>query len=109
MLHFSRWKTFFIWGFALLGVLCAAPNLIPEKDLASYPQFVQNLRLNLGLDLRGGSHLLLKMDKDLLIEKQIKVLRGNVRTVLRGKRDPIPSRAPRNPRLHRIYHHFASS
>lgn len=87
MLHFSRWKTFFIWGFALLGVLCAAPNLIPEKDLASYPQFVQNLRLNLGLDLRGGSHLLLKMDKDLLIEKQIKVLRGNVRTVLRGKRD----------------------
>ncbi len=87
MLHFSRWKTFIVWGFALLGVLCAAPNLIPEKDLASYPQFVQNLRLNLGLDLRGGSHLLLKMDKDLLIEKQIKVLRGNVRTVLRGKRD----------------------
>ncbi len=87
MLHFSRWKTLVIWGFALLGVFCAAPNLIPEKDLASYPQFVQNLRLNLGLDLRGGSHLLLKMDKDLLIEKQIKVLRGNVRTVLRGKRD----------------------
>jgi protein-export membrane protein SecD len=87
MLHFSRWKTFIVWGFALLGVFCAAPNLIPEKDLAKYPQFVQNLRLNLGLDLRGGSHLLLQMDKDLLIEKQIKILRGNVRTVLRGKRE----------------------
>lgn len=87
MLHFSRWKTLFIWGFALLGVLCAAPNLIPEKSLSSYPQFVQDLRLNLGLDLRGGSHLLLKMDKNLLIEKQIKVLRGNVRTALRGKRE----------------------
>lgn len=87
MLHFSRWKTFIVWGFALLGVFCAAPNLIPEKDLAKYPQFVQNLRLNLGLDLRGGSHLLLQMDKDLLIEKQIKILRGNVRTALRGKRE----------------------
>lgn len=86
MLHFSKWKTLIIWGFALLGVLCAAPNLIPEKDLGNYPQFVQKLRLNLGLDLRGGSHLLLKMDKDVLIEKQIKSLRGNVRTALRGKR-----------------------
>jgi len=87
MLHFSKWKTFVIWALALLGVLCALPNLIPEKNLSSYPQFVQNLRLNLGLDLRGGSHLLMQMDKNVLIEKQLKILRGSVRTALRGKRD----------------------
>ncbi|GJM02347.1 MAG: hypothetical protein DHS20C08_08480 [Rhodomicrobium sp.] len=87
MLHFSKWKSFTIWGIALLGVFCALPNLIPEKSLSSYPQFVQNLRLNLGLDLRGGSHLLLQMDKNVLLEKQLKILRGSVRSVLRGKRD----------------------
>lgn len=87
MLHFSKWKTFMIWAAALLGIFCALPNLIPEKSLSSYPQFVQNLRLNLGLDLRGGSHLLLQMDKKVLIDKQLKVLRGSVRSVLRGKRD----------------------
>lgn len=76
-----------IWGTALLGILCAAPNLIPEKDLSTWPEFVQKLRLNLGLDLRGGSHLLLQMDKKVLLEKQLKVLRGSVRTALRGKRD----------------------
>ena len=87
MLHFSKWKKFMIWGTALLGILCAAPNLIPEKDLSTWPEFVQKLRLNLGLDLRGGSHLLLQMDKKVLLEKQLKVLRGSVRTALRGKRD----------------------
>lgn len=87
MLHFSKWKTFTIWGIALIGVLCALPNLIPEKNLGTYPQFVQNLRLNLGLDLRGGSHLLMQMDKQVLLEKQLKILRGSVRNVLRGKRD----------------------
>ncbi len=87
MLHFSKWKTFTIWAIALIGIFCAAPNLIPEKDLASYPAFMQKLRLNLGLDLRGGSHLLMQMDKNVLIEKQIKILRGNVRNVLRGKKE----------------------
>ena len=94
MLHFSKWKTFFIWGVALIGILCAAPNLIPEKDLSSYPEFVQKLRLNLGLDLRGGSHLLMRMDKKVLLDKQLKVLRGSVRTALRGKRDGADASAP---------------
>ena len=94
MLYFSKWKTGMIWGFALLGILCALPNLIPEKSLSSYPEFVREMRLNLGLDLRGGSHLLLQMDKKELMDKQLKVLRGAVRQVLRGKRDggtPIPA------------------
>lgn len=93
MLHFSKWKTFVVWGVALIGVLCALPNLIPEKSLPGYPQFVQNLRLNLGLDLRGGSHLLLQMDKKVLLEKQLKILRGSVRTALRGSRDGSDAKA----------------
>lgn len=87
MLHFSKLKTAVIWGLALLGLFCAAPNLIPEKDLSSYPNFMQNLRLNLGLDLRGGSHLLMQMDKKALIEKRMKALRGEVRAKLRGSRE----------------------
>ena len=87
MLYFSKWKTGVIWGFALLGILCALPNLIPEKSLSTYPPIVREMRLNLGLDLRGGSHLLMQMDKKALQDKQLKVLRGAVRQVLRGKRD----------------------
>ena len=88
MLYFSKWKTGVIWGLALLGILCALPNAIPEQHLSSFPPSVRDMRLNLGLDLRGGSHLLLQMDKKALLDKQLKILRGSVRTVLRGSRDP---------------------
>ena len=60
MLNFPRWK---IWGISLLcalGVLMAVPSFLPPSVSAHLPRFMQAIHINLGLDLAGGSQLLLE-------------------------------------------------
>jgi len=60
MLNFPRWK---IWGISLLcalGVLMAVPSFLPASVSAQLPRFMQAIHVNLGLDLAGGSQLLLE-------------------------------------------------
>ncbi|MEA3012272.1 MAG: preprotein translocase subunit SecD [Sphingomonadales bacterium] len=60
MLNFPRWK---IWGISLIcafGVLLAIPSFLPPSVSAYLPRFVQAIHVNLGLDLAGGSQLLLE-------------------------------------------------
>ncbi len=60
MLDFPRWK---VWGISLLlaiGVLLSIPSFLPESQLAGWPGFMRESRINLGLDLAGGSHLLME-------------------------------------------------
>lgn len=46
----------------LLGVLSALPNLLPSSAAERLPSWYTSNQLALGLDLRGGSHLLLNVD-----------------------------------------------
>ncbi|MAN52165.1 hypothetical protein [Marinimicrobium sp.] len=46
----------------LLGVLSALPNLLPKSISEALPSWYTTNQLALGLDLRGGSHLLLNVD-----------------------------------------------
>jgi preprotein translocase subunit SecD len=60
MLNFPRWK---IWGISLIcafGVLLAIPSFLPQSVSAYLPRFAQAIHVNLGLDLAGGSQLLLE-------------------------------------------------
>ncbi|CAN5588860.1 hypothetical protein BH09GEM1_BH09GEM1_48140 [soil metagenome] len=59
MLDFPRWKVLLIWAVLLFGMLCAVPTFVPERTLAPLPGFLKP-RVSLGLDLAGGSHLLLE-------------------------------------------------
>ena len=63
MLYFSRWKTIGIWLAVALSVIFAAPNLIPQHVLATWPDWVPKQQMTLGLDLQGGSHILLEVDR----------------------------------------------
>src|SRR5690554_6822930 len=47
----------------LFGLLSALPNILPEQVLQKLPDWYASNQLTLGLDLRGGSHLLLAVDK----------------------------------------------
>ena len=61
MLDFPRWK---VWSISLLlamGFLLAIPSLLPGNIRAELPSWAQ-VKINLGLDLAGGSHLLLEAD-----------------------------------------------
>ncbi|HVL77962.1 MAG TPA: protein translocase subunit SecD [Sphingomicrobium sp.] len=62
MLDFPRWKILSIWGLILAGILFAIPSMIPAEARERWPGFLPQSTINLGLDLAGGSHLLLEAD-----------------------------------------------
>src|SRR5271155_5249866 len=85
MLYFTRWKALAIILTALVVCLCAVPNFFPEARVKTWPAWAQR-RLVLGLDLQGGSYLLLEVDANAVRKDKIGQLRDDVRRVLRENR-----------------------
>lgn len=86
MLYFSRWKTIAIWLTVLLAVVLSAPNLIPQNVLSAMPDWLPKRQLTLGLDLQGGSHILLQVDRNDLVSDRLEGARDDIRTTLRDAR-----------------------
>jgi protein-export membrane protein SecD len=82
MLYFTRWKALAIVLGALLVCLCAVPNFFPESTVKGWPTWAQR-RLVLGLDLQGGSYLLLEVDSNYVKKEKLDQVRDDVRRVLR--------------------------
>ncbi|GEO84891.1 MULTISPECIES: protein translocase subunit SecDF [Alphaproteobacteria] len=83
MLYFSRWKTFFIWFTVLVSVLVAMPNLFSDEQLRALPSWVPAKKVTLGLDLQGGSHIMLKIEKADIIKERLETTVGDIRAALR--------------------------
>ena len=59
----TRFSRAIVYGLIILfGLLSALPNLLPDSVLQKLPEWYTQNQLTLGLDLRGGSHLLLEVD-----------------------------------------------
>jgi len=86
MLHFARWKIVTITLSCLLGVLFALPNLFSKETVQSWPDWVPKKQLSLGLDLRGGAHLLLSMDVNDVRKDWLDTIRDDARRRLRDAR-----------------------
>lgn len=86
MLYFSRWKIIAILLAVLAGVAYAAPNLLPRETLANLPDWLPNKQMTLGLDLQGGSHLLMQVDRAAMIEERLEALEDDARRILRAER-----------------------
>jgi preprotein translocase subunit SecD len=78
MMYFSRIKAAVILGLCLLGFLLSLPNLFPAP-VAWLPWRT----VHLGLDLRGGSYLLLEVDMNAVIKERLDSLLDSVRQALR--------------------------
>ena len=85
MLYFSRWKALATLLTALFICALAAPNFLPEKTLRSLPKWAQR-HIVLGLDLQGGSHILLEVDINDVRKQKAESLRDDVRNSLRNAR-----------------------
>src|SRR5499426_2505797 len=85
MLYFTRWKATAIILTAFVVCLFAVPNFLPEKMVQSWPKWAQR-HVVLGLDLQGGSHILLEVDSAAVRKEKLEVLRDDVRRVLRDAR-----------------------
>jgi len=82
MLYFANWKIFLICAICALGVLLSAPNLLSPAFLAQLPDFLPRRQVALGLDLRGGSYLLLKVDVAAAQRERLNSIIDNVRNAL---------------------------
>lgn len=85
MLYFTRWKATAIVLTAFIVCLFAVPNFLPEKMVQSWPKWAQR-HVVLGLDLQGGSHILLEVDSNAVRKEKLESLRDDVRRVLRDAR-----------------------
>ncbi len=82
MLDFPRWKFFTVLGTCLVFILLALPNLLTEKNREKWPSFLPSQTVNLGLDLQGGSYLLLELQFDRYFHDQTLSLLDDVRKEL---------------------------
>ena len=80
MMYFSRLKIALILGVCVLGALLCLPNLLPAP-VAGFPW----RQVRLGLDLRGGSYLLLEVDMAAVATERLDSLADGARSILRGK------------------------
>lgn len=83
MLEFSKAKVWSIIAVLLAGLIFALPNAFPEKQVEAWPSWAPKERMNLGLDLRGGSHILLEADIAGLAKANLDTLEDNALGALR--------------------------
>ena len=111
MLQIDMWKRVLIWAVCALGILCALPNGFYarvearndavaaletgasgnglEEQAAQWPSFLPSSLVNLGLDLRGGAHLLAEVQVADVYESRLEAMWPEVRDLLREERDTI--------------------
>jgi protein-export membrane protein SecD len=85
MFQLSKWKTIPILLVVFLGFLFSLPNALSDKTLKSFPGFLPTSRMVLGLDLQGGSHIVLEVDSKKFKNELLKQLIGDLRHVVRNK------------------------
>ena len=90
MLYIERWKLILIAIICVLGFVYAAPNVFLSRNAAEsvgeVPFYVPYRTVNLGLDLRGGSYLLLSVETEAVVKERVESLTDVVRSALRESR-----------------------
>ena len=111
MLQIDLWKRLTIWALVIVGLALASPNLFynrveshndavaaieksgatPEREAAaaSWPSWLPSGLVNLGLDLRGGAHLLAEVKVADVYASRLEALWPDVRDILRPERDTV--------------------
>ena len=78
-----RWVLAAYAAVILIGIALALPNLLTGQQLASLPNWFPKQQVTLGLDLRGGSHLVLEIDSRGLVQERLQDLVAGARRDLK--------------------------
>lgn len=88
MLEFSSWKKAWLWFVTLLFALSALPSLFGVMGVP-WPGFLPDPKVNLGLDLAGGSHILLEADGEQVARQRLENMEESVRAALTSTKPRI--------------------
>jgi protein-export membrane protein SecD len=89
VLQVPLWSRLLTLIILLSGILIAFPNALSPDVRARIPKFLPSSAVNLGLDLQGGSYLLLGVDFDQVTRDRAESLMGDIRAGLRKARLPF--------------------
>lgn len=78
-----RWLTAVYFIILFLGITIALPNLFSEETMKTKFPYLPDTRVTLGLDLQGGSYMVLQVDTNTLKRDKLRILLDNVRIKLR--------------------------
>ncbi|WAT18684.1 protein translocase subunit SecD [Aurantiacibacter sp. MUD11] len=88
MLDFPLWKRISLWAITLLVALAAVPSITSLTGV-DLPDWAEGPEVNLGLDLAGGSHILLEADPAQVERQRLETMEESVRTALRDAQPRI--------------------
>ena len=83
MLEYPQWKKVMLWGFTLLLAAAALPSMLGSTSL-KWPDALPSPTVNLGLDLAGGSHIMLEANPEQVTEQRLENMEEGVRDALRS-------------------------
>ena len=83
MLDFPRWKQLWYWALTAFALLAALPSLVSLVG-GGWPAALPRPMINLGLDLAGGSHILLEADPEQVRRQRLESMEESVRARLRA-------------------------
>lgn len=86
MLYFAKWKTTLVILACVVGIMLSLPNVMSKATLSVLPDWLPHKQINLGLDLQGGSHLLLELDTKDVIKALVDSVVDDVRKGMRQAR-----------------------
>jgi protein-export membrane protein SecD len=89
MLHVAAWRVWLVIIVSVIGSVIALPNVLPANVREQLPSFIPSQTINLGLDLQGGSHLLLEVDVATLRRQQLDNIADQMATALRDAEPAI--------------------
>lgn len=81
-MNISKWRIYMNAIVCFLGILFALPNVLDDALLKKMPSFFPTAKMPLGLDLQGGSHLLLEMDTKVVDKTFYETIVRNIQRVL---------------------------
>ena len=86
MVYFAKWKMVLVLAICALGLAFAVPTFLSRDQANAVPAWLPNQKISLGLDLQGGSHLLLEVDSKAVIREYLESLVDAMRIELRKAR-----------------------
>ena len=86
MVYFAKWKIILVLVVCALGIAYAAPNFVDRSATEQLPDWMPNQQVSLGLDLQGGSHLLIQVETAPVIQEQLESVMDGINVALRTER-----------------------
>ena len=89
MVQFRKWQLYLVILFSVFAICFSAPNFLSKNILEKFPSFLPNEQVVLGLDLQGGSYLLIEVDTQSVVLENFENFADDFRRTLRRNKVSI--------------------